>query len=179
MRWRNSANNWGVISRLFHWVMAICILFMAGLGITMINVRLSPMKLEMFILHKSLGIFLLAIVIARIIWRLLNPTPKLPDNMSRYEKRFARLTHVWMYLLLIAIPISGWVINSAANFPLHWFGLFEIPAIAEPNIVTEEYAKKTHLLLLITLGITLLGHIIAALRHHFVLEDNILRRMLG
>ena len=179
MRWRNSANYWGVISRLFHWVMAICILFMAGLGITMINVRLSPMKLEMFLLHKSLGILLLAAVIARMMWRLLNPTPNLPDSMSRFEKRFARFTHVWMYLLLIAIPVSGWVINSAANFPLRWFGLFEVPAIVEPNIVIEEYAKKTHLLLLITLGITLLGHIIAALRHHFVLEDNILRRMLG
>ena len=85
--------------------MAIAIVFMAGLGITMINVRLSPMKLEMFILHKSIGIFLLAAVLARIYWRLINPTPRLPDTMSRQQVRLARFTHIWLYALLIAIPI--------------------------------------------------------------------------
>ena len=179
MRWRNSVDNWGLISKLFHWLMAITILFMAGLGLTMINVRLSPMKLEMFIVHKSIGILLLAMVIARICWRLLNPTPVLPNTMSTGEKKFARFTHAWIYFLLIAIPLSGWVINSAANFPLKWFGLFEIPAIAAPSIVIEEYAKLTHMSLLIALGITVVGHIIAALRHHILLNDNILRRMWG
>ena len=178
MRWRNSVNYWGLISRFFHWVMAIFILLMAALGITMINVPLSPLKLELFILHKSTGILLLAAVAVRIIWRLLNATPELPTTMSISEKGIARFTHVWMYLLLIAIPISGWVINSAANFPLRWFGLFEIPSLVDPSIVIEEYAKKTHLILLITLGITLLVHIVAALRHHFLYGDNILRRML-
>ena len=152
---------------------------MVGLGITMINVRLSPMKLEMFILHKSIGIFLLAAVVARIYWRFINPTPALPDTLSKREVRLARFTHVWIYMLLIAIPVSGWVINSASNFPLRWFGLFEIPAIVEPNIIIEEYAKRTHLLLLITLGITLAGHITAALRHHIVAGNDVLRRMIG
>ncbi len=179
MRWRNATTYWGLTSRLFHWLMAIAIVFMAGLGITMINVRLSPMKLEMFILHKSIGIFLLVAVLARIYWRLINPTPRLPDTMSRQQVRLARFTHLWLYALLIAIPTSGWVINSAANFPLRWFGLFEIPAIVQPSIVVEEYAKKTHLLLLITLAITLVGHITAALRHHIVHRDGVLQRMLG
>ncbi len=179
MRWRNSIDNWGLISKLFHWLMAITILFMAGLGLTMINVRLSPMKLEMFIVHKSIGILLLAMVIARICWRVMNPTPSLPDTMSSRAKMFARFTHVWIYCLLIGIPLSGWVINSAANFPLRWFGLFEIPAIVAPNLVVEEYAKLTHMTLLIALGITILGHIVAALRHHILLNDNVLRRMWG
>ena len=179
MRWRNSINNWGLISKLFHWLMAITILFMAGLGLTMINVRLSPMKLEMFIVHKSIGILLLAMVVVRICWRFMNPTPALPETMTKREKNFARFTHAWIYFLLIGIPLSGWVINSAANFPLQWFGLFELPAIAAPSIIVEEYAKKTHMILLIALGVTVLGHIVAALRHHMVLNDDILRRMWG
>ena len=179
MRWRNSIGHWGLISKLFHWLMAISILFMAGLGLTMINVRLSPMKLEMFIVHKSLGILLLAMAIMRIAWRFANPTPALPESMSRREILFARFTHVWIYVLLIGIPLSGWVINSAADFPLRWFGLFEIPSIAAPSIEVEEFAKKTHMVLLIALGVTIGGHIFAALRHHIVLGDNILRRMWG
>ena len=179
MRWRNSTTYWGLISRLFHWLMAICILFTTGLGITMINVRLSPMKLEMFIVHKSIGIGLLIAVIARITWRLINATPQLPDSVSRTEARLARLWQVWMYLLLIAIPLSGWVINSAANFSLNWFGLFEVPAIVEPDLVIEEYAKRTHLFLLILFGLTLSVHIFAALRHHFIYRNDVLRRMLG
>lgn len=179
MRWRNSTDNWGLISKLLHWLTVIAIIFMVGLGLTMINVRLSPMKLELFIVHKSIGIFLLSAAIVRIFWRFLNPTPELPNTMSQRAKKFARFTHLWIYLLLICIPISGWVISSAANFPLKWFGLFEVPAIVAPNIIVEEYAKKAHLILLITLGVTILGHIGAALRHHIVLRDNVLRRMLG
>ncbi len=179
MRWRNSTTHWGLTSRLFHWLMAICILFTAGLGITMINVRLSPMKLEMFILHKTIGIGLLMAVVARIFWRMINVTPELPDSISKTEIRLARIGQVWIYLLLIAIPVSGWVINSAANFPLNWLGLFRVPAIVEPNLVIEETAKRTHLFLLILLGLTLSGHIFAALRHHFIHGNNVLRRMLG
>ncbi len=119
MSWGNSATHWGLVSRLLHWFMAIAIIFMFGLGLTMVNMRLSPMKLEMFMLHKSVGILLLVIVTLRIIWRILNPAPRPPRSFSKLLVRTVFAGQLFMYILMLCIPISGWLINSAANFPLH------------------------------------------------------------
>ncbi len=173
----NSATHWGLISRLLHWFMAIAIIFMFGLGATMINMRLSPMKLEMFIVHKSIGILLLLLVTIRIVWRLLNPAPRSPRSFSASQRRVVAVGQLLMYALMICIPVSGWVINSAANFPLQWFSLFEIPPIAQPNLDTEAYAKTVHLVLVLTLGAVVLIHITAALNHHFIQKNDILKRM--
>lgn len=178
MRWGNSATHWGRVSRLLHWLMAIAIFFMFAIGITMINVRLSPMKLELFIVHKSVGITLLLLIGLRITWRLLNPAPRPSKHISNFQQKLVFLGQLTMYALLIAIPISGWVINSAANFPLKWFGLFEIPAITEPNIMLEDFAKTTHLVLICILAAILLMHISAALHHHFIKRNDVLKRML-
>ena len=178
MSWGNSAKHWGLFSRILHWFMAIAIIFMFVLGATMINMRLSPVKLEMFMIHKSIGILLLATVAIRIIWRLLNPAPKPSRALSKPQRNTALIGQLFMYVLMICIPLSGWIINSAANFPLQWFGLFEIPSIAEPNINTEEYAKTAHFVLVCTLGTVVLIHITAALHHHFIRKNDILKRML-
>lgn len=178
MKWGNSATRWGLASRILHWFMAIAILFMFCLGITMINMRLSPEKLEMFMVHKSTGMLLLLAVIIRVLWRIINPPPKFPTFISRNQQQMVRLGQMLMYILLFCIPISGWVINSAANFPLHWFGLFQIPAITEPNIAVEEMAKTVHFTLICILGVLILGHVAAALHHHFILKNDVLRRML-
>ena len=173
----NSATHWGQVSRLLHWSMAIAIIFMFGLGATMINMRLSPLKLDMFMLHKSVGILLLATVAIRIIWRLLNPAPRPIHSLSKPQRATVLAGQLLMYALMVCIPISGWVINSAANFPLQWFGLFEVPPIAQPSLDTEEYAKTAHLILVCTLGVIVLIHTTAALRHHFIQKNDVLKRM--
>ncbi len=178
MKWGNSATRWGLASRLFHWFMAIAILFMFCLGITMINMRLSPEKLEMFMVHKSTGMLLLLAIILRILWRIINPPPKFPKFISHNQQQIIRLGQLLMYFLMFCIPVSGWVINSAANFPLHWFGLFQVPAITDPSIAVEEIAKIVHFTLICILGVLIIGHIAAALHHHFVLKNDVLRRML-
>jgi len=178
MKWGNSANHWGLLSRLLHWFSAIAVFFMFGIGITMINMRLSPMKLEMFIVHKSIGMLLLVVIFIRVIWRLLNPAPRASKHLSKLQTKIVFLGQLLMYGLLFAIPISGWVINSAANFPLKWFGLFEIPPITEPSIVVEGYAKTTHFVLICILGSVILLHICAALHHHWIKRNDILKRML-
>tara|TARA_R110002096_G_scaffold75662_5_gene178671 strand:+ start:1839 stop:2375 length:537 start_codon:yes stop_codon:yes gene_type:complete len=177
MSFGNSATHWGLISRLLHWFMAIAIIFMFGLGVTMINMRLSPMKLEMFMVHKSIGILLLGVVIIRVIWRLLNPAPRPSRDLSKVQRITATAAQLFMYVLMICIPISGWIINSAANFPLQWFGLFEVPPIAEPSLTTEEYAKTAHLVLVCMLGAVVFIHITAALHHHFIQKNDVLKRM--
>lgn len=178
MSWGNSANRWGLFSRLIHWFSAIGIVFMFVLGITMINMRLSPMKLEMFIIHKSIGMLLLFVIVVRVLWRLLNPAPRPSRHLSKAQRKLVYLGQLSMYVLLFAIPISGWVINSAANFPLKWFGLFLIPAITQPSIIIEDYAKTVHFVLICMLGTLVLMHVTAALHHHWVKHNDILKRML-
>ncbi len=178
MRWGNSANRWGRMSRILHWSMAVGVIFMFVVGITMINMRLSPMKLEMFIIHKSTGILLLALITIRVIWRLLNPAPRPSGHLSRGQRKLVFIGQMLMYALLFAIPISGWVINSAANFPLKWYGLFEIPPITDPSIVIEDYAKTAHFVFICMLGTLIVMHITAALHHHWIKRNDILKRML-
>lgn len=178
MKLGNSAGRWGLVSRLLHWFMAVTIIFMLGLGTTMINTRLSPLKLEMFMVHKSIGMLLLLAIIIRILWRLINPAPNAPSFFSTLQKRLVFFGQLFMYLLMLCIPISGWVINSAANFPLQWFGLFQIPAITDPSLVIEDYAKTIHLVMVSTLAAVAFVHIASALHHHWLLRNDVLRRML-
>lgn len=178
MKWGNSANRWGRLSRLFHWFTAVGVFFMFAVGLTMINMRLSPMKLEMFIIHKSTGMLILGFVVLRIIWRLLNPAPRPSGHLSVSQRKLVFIGQLLMYALLLAIPISGWVINSAANFPLKWFGFFEIPPITDPSIVIEDYAKTAHFVFICMLGTLIVMHITAALHHHWIKRNDILKRML-
>ena len=179
MSLRNTQSHWGLVTRLFHWSMAIAILVMFAVGLTMINLPTSPLKIDMFKFHKSLGMLLLLLALMRLFWRFLNPAPALPNYLSQNEKFLVRAGQFVMYGLLICIPLSGWIINSAANFPMQWFGLFVVPPIVGPNIEVEDYAKTAHLTLIIILGITLCVHIAAALRHHYINKNNILNNMLG
>ena len=179
MRWKNTATHWGLITRSFHWFMAVAILVMFIVGTIMINMPTSPEKIDMFRFHKSLGMLLLCLALMRLFWRFVNPAPALPDYIPQNEQFLVRAGQFVMYALLICIPLSGWTINSAANFPMKWFGLFVVPPITGPSIEVEDTAKTVHLTLIIILAIILCAHIAAALRHHYVNKNDILKNMLG
>ncbi|MEM8844004.1 MAG: cytochrome b [Pseudomonadota bacterium] len=179
MSLRNTQSHWGLVTRLFHWLMAIAILVMIAVGVTMINLPTSPLKIDMFKFHKSLGMLLLLLALLRLFWRFTNPVPLLPDYLPQKEKFLVHAGQYVMYGLLIFIPLSGWIINSAANIPMQWFGLFVVPPIVGPSIEMEDYAKTAHLTFIIILGIILCAHIGAALRHHYINKNNILMNMLG
>ena len=121
---------------------------------------------------------ILALVILRVIWRLLNPTPTLPSDLPRWEHTSARLSHALLYLIMFMLPISGWIINSAANIPFKVFWAFPLPDLVSPNKSLEELAKAVHFSLVIGLITLLVLHIGAALRHHIVRRNNVLLRML-
>src|SRR5215510_13946174 len=114
---RNTADTWGGIARLFHWLMAMLILVQVVLGWVAVSLRLSPLKLNLFVWHKSIGIVILALALARILWRVTNVTPGLPEGTPAWERHAARWNHVLLYLVLIVMPITGWIVNSAAGIP--------------------------------------------------------------
>jgi cytochrome b561 len=174
----NTIESWGTPAKLLHWIMAALVLAQFVLGWTASKWRLSPLKLELFVWHKSIGMLILGLLMLRIFWRLANPTPAMPGDTPAWERRAARISHVLLYLLLIAMPVTGWIVNSAANIPFRIFWLIPLPAIAEPAERTADLAKLAHLALFVVLSAMLLVHIGAALRHHYVKGNDVLTRML-
>lgn len=175
---RNTTDHWGAISRGLHWMMAGLIFVQFVLGPLAVSWQLSPTKLDLFVWHKSTGVLILALVSLRLIWRLLNPTPSLPSDLPRWETIGARLSHALLYLVMFALPISGWIINSAANIPFKVFWAFPLPDLMSANKSLEELFKNVHLALVIGLATLLVVHIGAALSHHYRKRNNVLARML-
>lgn len=175
---RNTATFWGAGAQLLHWLMAAGIATSMGLGWVMVNMPAGAAQFQLYSLHKSLGITLLALAALRLVWRWINTTPPLPDTLPRHERWLARAGHRALYALMLLMPISGYVINSAANFPLNVFGLVQIPNVTPASETLGGLASTLHLAFFWGFVAVLTAHIGGALRHHFVLRDNILRRML-
>jgi cytochrome b561 len=174
----NTPDSWGALARFFHWTVALLILAQIALGVTALAWRVSPLKLELFVWHKSVGVLILALMLARLAWRLASPTPALPPDTPVWERHAAHVSHGLLYALAIALPLSGWVINSAAGVPFSVFWLVPLPAIVAPDERLEELAKLAHFCLLVALCLVVAVHIGAALRHHLIKRNDVLLRML-
>ena len=175
---KNSNDRWGSGAQLLHWLIAAGIATAMVMGWVMVYLPVSAFKFELYALHKSLGMTLLALVVLRVLWRWINITPALPQHLPRHEVLLAKTTHRLLYALMLVMPLSGYVINSAANFPLNVFGIVQIPNVVPESQIIGDWASLVHLTVFWGFVILLIGHIGGALRHHFVLRDNVLRRML-
>jgi len=167
-----------MVSVVVHWLFAVLLVLQCVLGWMAVSWKLSPAKISLFVLHKSLGLLLLAFVAMRLAWRASNPVPELPVATPPWEQTAARLSHGLLYVLLFGLPLTGWIINSAANVPFRVFGWFPLPALTTPDKALAALMKTVHLSLFITLALVVAAHIVAALHHHFARHDNVLRRML-
>lgn len=175
---RNDDNSWGAAAKLFHWLMAALIFVQIALGLAAASWRLSPAKLNLFFWHKSTGMLILALLALRLLWRLANPTPALPADMPAWERAGARVSHVLLYALMIALPVTGWIISSASNVPFRIFWLIPLPAITAADKAVADLFSTVHGSLVTLLALVLVAHIGAALRHHFVKRNAVLTRML-
>lgn len=178
MTLKNTSDRWGGISQLLHWLVVVLILAMAWLGLTMGDLPNGPDKIETYALHKSIGITILALVALRLLWRLYAGTPRPVPGSPRWQERIASLTHFAIYALLFAIPLSGWILNSAAGFPLQWFHLVNLPYIVEKNHDLHELAEQAHEIMFWLLALLVVAHAGAAFYHHLFQRDATLARML-
>jgi cytochrome b561 len=178
MSWRSDTRHWGAVSKILHWLMALAIIGMCVVGWQMQGLPNGPEKLKIYALHKSIGITLLVLVLLRMLWRLADGRPKYPPGMPRWQRLASSAVHGSLYLVMIAMPISGWLYNSASNFPLRWFNVFTVPALAEPDAALKASAGATHAALFWVLAVLIVLHVGAALKHHWVERDDTLRRML-
>lgn len=178
MTLRNPPDRWGGVSQLLHWLVVALILTTGILGLVMGDMRNSPTKIEIYALHKSLGLTILALATLRLLWRLYAGAPRAVPGTPRWQDRVSSVTHWLLYGLLFAIPLSGWTFNSAAGYPLQWFKLVNLPSLVARDADLRQLAGNVHELLFWTLvGLALL-HAAAALYHHIFQRDDTLARML-
>jgi cytochrome b561 len=177
MQLRNTTARWGSVAQFLHWLIVALIITQVILAFSAEQLH-GMAKLAMLARHKSVGITILMLATVRLVWRLGNPTPPLPTTLKPYERLLARFTHAALYVLIFAMPMSGWIMTSARGFPASWFNLFQLPDLVAKNRPLYEAMKQTHETLAWTLGAVATLHLLAALKHHFVLKDTVLRRML-
>ncbi len=175
---RNTTSRWGAIAQLFHWTIVVLVITQFVLATIAGDLPLGMRKLAILARHKSVGITIFMLAILRLAWRWSNPTPPLPTTLKPYEQRLAHLTHGALYALLLAMPITGWIMSSARSFPVSWFGFFQLPDLVSPSKSLFEAMLKIHTSLAWVLAAVATLHLLAALKHHFVLKDDVLRRML-
>lgn len=177
MSLRSNERQWGSIAKFFHWTIALTILGNGLFGLLM-DLSRSPMqKISWLALHKSIGLTVLALVLLRVLWRWRDGRPH-GEAAPRWQQWSARIVHALLYLLIVAIPLSGWWFNSVTGKPLQWFKQFNLPALAAKSDELRPLAHGVHEYLFWFLILVLVAHVGAALKHHVFDNDNVLRRML-
>jgi cytochrome b561 len=175
---QSSPTRYGAVAQAFHWLIAALIVTQFVLANMAEDLPIGAHKLALFARHKSFGMTVLMLAILRLLWRWKNPPPAMPDHMSPLERKLARATHIAFYVLLFAMPMTGWLMSSAKNYSVSWFGLFTWPNLIGKNEAAFDFLRSTHDTLSgVLFGIAVL-HILAALKHHFWNKDNVLLRML-
>jgi cytochrome b561 len=161
-----------------HWLLALLILFNLGFGLYLVGLPLSPAKLRYFSWHKWVGVTVFLLSAARLLWRLGHAAPELPSTMKPWEARAAHVSHVLLYVLFFAAPLTGWLFSSAAGFQTVYLGMLPIPDLLPKNKPVAEVLRITHHWVNYALGAVIAVHAAAALKHHFLDRDDVLLRML-
>lgn len=161
-----------------HWLIALGLAGAFALGVYMHDLPLSPSKLQLYSWHKWAGITLFLLILVRLAWRLTHPAPALPESMSPALRGLTHAAHGLLYLLMIAIPLSGWLMSSAKGFQTVWFGVLPLPDLVGKDAALGDLLKNVHQTLNFTLLFLVVGHAAAAFKHHFIDKDDILTRML-
>lgn len=160
-----------------HWLMAIVLFGLIALGFYMHDLPLSPAKLQLYSWHKWAGVTAFVLVAIRLAWRVTHRPPPLPASMSSAMQLASHAGHLALYLLMIAIPLSGWLMSSAKGFQTVWFGVLPLPDLLDKNRELGDLLAGVHQSLNVVFVALIAGHVGAALKHHFIDHDDILKRM--
>jgi len=176
----NTRERWGSVSIGLHWtIAALVLLVQVPAGITMVSVDPGTVQNVGYNIHKTTGLVILLLAIVRLGWRWSNPVPVLPADLPGWQATAARTTHALLYLVLFAMPITGFLYTAMGGFPVPFFMLYDLARLVPENKPVAEWFKLAHLTLQWLLYATVLLHVAGALQHHLVRKDGILRRMLS
>jgi cytochrome b561 len=177
MTFRNTNRSWGSLTKALHWVIVILIINQWWIAERAEDLK-GLAKLQTLGLHKSFGMTIFMLAIIRLVWRWMNPVPDLRAETRAWERVLARVSHVLLYALIFAMPLTGWMMSSARNFPVSWFKLFQFPDLVAPAEQTFHLMHDLHHLLFDVLLAVALLHAAGALKHHFIDRNDVLKRML-
>ena len=167
-----------LVARTLHWLIALGIIGAFAIALYEDDLKFSLLKIKLINYHKWVGLTVLLLAIVRVIWRLTHPAPKAPTHMTPWEKGVAHLTHGLLYLLMFCVPLGGWLYSSAKGFPIVLFGVIPFPALIDKNEAIAHTIKEWHGFGAWTVIILASLHALAALKHHFIDRDDVLKRML-
>ncbi len=159
-----------------HWLLALALFGLFGMGLYMTGLSMSPTRLKLYNWHKWAGVTVLVLSFLRLAWRLTHRPPA-DAPMPAWQARAAHAAHVALYVLFFAVPLAGWAYSSAAGFPVVWFGVLPLPDLIAPNRELAEAIKPLHRILAYTMAAIVLVHVGGALKHQWVDRDGLLRRM--
>jgi cytochrome b561 len=165
------------IAILLHWVMAALILVAWSIAIAIDDMPLSPARISWLSWHKWLGMTVFFLVIFRILWRATHAAPPLAIAIPAWQEKVMKLTHIALYLLMLAIPLVGWLMSSAKGYTVNYFGLFELPDLVDMDKAFGHLLKEIHEFLANGLMALVGLHVLAALKHQFIDKDGLLSRM--
>jgi len=176
----NSKTDWGWPAKALHWVGAAMILTLLVHGWWMTHMTPRPERLANYAWHSALGYDLSVLVTLRLLWRWLNPLPELPADLQRWEHVAARLSHAGLYVLMFAVSLTGWIVATTFRVPMtkDLLGIDIPPLVTAVDRSVRQLIEESHMVLAYVLAAIVLIHIVAALRHHFVKRNEVLRRMI-
>lgn len=178
MIWRNTVERYGTVAQGFHWIVGLCVIGLLAMGLYMTSLDPTPAAFKLYALHKSVGIVVLALAVLRLVWKITNAHPRALPTHAAWERILARLTHVFLYFAIIGMPLSGWIMSSAKNFPVSVFGWFTLPNLVGPSEEIARAAAQFHGLAAWALIAAIALHFAGALKHHVIDKDGTLRRMV-
>ena len=174
---KNTETRYGVVAKSFHWLLFLMLSFSIVAGNFLAAMPKGVEKLQAAGLHKSFGVVLLLLILARLLWRLINVTPEQPDGTAAIQGTLARGMHWVLYALMFAQPLSGILMSQASGYPVSVFGAFELPMFLQRDPSLAQTFLGAHGVVWILLILAVIGHAGAAMYHHFVRKDDVLRQM--
>lgn len=176
---RNTAETYGHVAKILHWLIALAVLGLMVAGTVMEDIPDKALRFQIYGIHKALGVSVLFLMLARFGWKLLNMgLPHHNPAHKPWEQKLAAAVHWGFYALLVAMPLSGWLMTGAAGSTINWFGFFVVPNIAVPDQALREVYGEIHEITATLIWVALAAHIGGALKHAVIDRDNTLRRML-
>lgn len=161
-----------------HWLIALLVFCAFPLGVYMHDLPFSPGRLKLYSYHKWLGVTVFLLAVVRVAWRIGHPVPPPPAGMPAWQRIASVATHHLLYVLILAVPVSGWLMSSAKGFQTVYLGMIPLPDLLTKDKELGDMLTTVHQALNFTLAALVTVHVAAALKHQFVDRDEVLGRMI-
>lgn len=178
MEMKNTEKRYGIVAQVFHWGIFALFVSLFIVAEMMDEAPKGPEKYALYDLHKSLGLSVLFLAFSRLSWRMANPRPELEGTLSKWIEKGATASHFLLYAVMFIMPLTGYIMSVTGGHPVGFFGLFKLPMVMGKNHGLHEGFEELHEVMAALILVLVSVHLLAALWHHFMVRDNVLRRML-